>query len=216
MIAGSFNARPRVIEAVQEEIMPTTCQPSTLTLRRIVLSVTCAIVSLGFCTPAFSQTTFDWSGSDSTHPALVSPLGATAIENAVRRTSEARVGWNGGAHRRSASYRRLGRWSVFPGLVVGAMLGAAVSCLTTGCGPDTPNIPAGVFPGMFVGGAIAAYAPRRVAAGFLGVGAGMYAGGAVSRAIQGDCSPDHPCRSGVSAGAGAAVGGFLGYSLVSP
>src|SRR5262249_13523516 len=148
----------------------------------------------------------------------VAPFGVASIEDAVRRTTQAGSGWNGGTSRGSTRYRRLGGWAVLPGIIVGAMLGAAVDCLTTRCGSSTPHISACVCPGMLVGGAIAAYAPRRVAAGFLGAGAGMYAGGAIGGAIQGDCSADHPCVTGVGAGAvaGAIAGGFAAYKVVGP
>jgi hypothetical protein len=203
-------------QGVQEEIMTTNDQRSTVTSRRPDRLAVVAIVSLGICTSAFGQSSFPAAdGPDATHEAVVAPFGAAAIDEAVRRTTAASLAWNGRTRYGSPSDRRLGAWAVGPGLIVGAMLGAAVDCLMTTCGRGTPNIPTGVFPGMVAGAAITAYAPRRVAGSFLGVGAGMLAGGGVGGAIQGDCSPNHPCREGVAAGAavGAAAGGFVGFRL---
>jgi hypothetical protein len=70
---------------------------------------------------------------------------------------------------------------------------------------------------MFVGAAITALAPRRVAGTFLGVGGGIFAGSLIGGAIEGDCRPDHPCTKGVLIGdtVGATAGGLLAFRMLS-
>ena len=71
----------------------------------------------------------------------------------------------------------------YPWPIFGAMLGGAVDCLVTRC---TAQVPKGVWPGMFAGMAITAFAPRRVAGTFLGAGGSIVAGSLIGGAIEGD------------------------------
>ena len=77
------------------------------------------------------------------------------------------------------------------------MLGGAVDCLVTRCTAQVPN---GVWPEMFAGMAITAFAPRRVAGTFLGVGGSIVAGSLIGGAIEGDYRADHTCTKGVLIG----------------
>ena len=178
------------------------------------------VVMLALSTPAMGQ---------SAAPQL--PLGgavstAAAGPLASAMTSEANQLVAAGAATRvsAAQFRsthtlrkRLGKWAVIPGIFVGAFLGAAVDCSINGCGPGSPNIPAGVGYGMLVGVVTTAFAPRQVAGTFLGVGGGAVAGSLIGVAIEGDCSPDHPCDTGATIGGsvGAIGGGVVGYRMSS-
>jgi hypothetical protein len=111
--------------------------------------------------------------------------------------------------------KQLGPWAAIPGALLGGMLGGAVDCLVSGCGPGSPQVPTGAFVGTLVGAVASVVAPRQVAGGFLGVGGGLIAGGLAGAAIEGDCRPDHPCEKGTLIGApiGAIGGGLLGYRM---
>jgi hypothetical protein len=170
--------------------------------------VTCAIVGmLALCTPALGQSMASQPlASAMTREAnqLVAAGAATRVNAAQSRPTR-------------TPRKRLGKWAVIPGIFVGAFLGAAVDCSLTGCGPGSPNIPAGVGYGMLVGVVTTAFAPREVAGTFLGVGGGAFAGSLIGVTIEGDCRPDHPCDTGATIGAsvGSIGGGVVGYRMSS-
>jgi hypothetical protein len=191
-----------------EEAMPIPHRPSPVTLGSIARQAIAAAVTLfALCTSALSQTVSE--GVLVTHREVAN---REQVIDATARPAVAQSAAVQTAPGRAPARRRLGRWATIPGAFLGAMLGGAIDCLVTRCTAQVPN---GVWPGMFVGAAITALAPRRVAGTFLGVGGGIVAGSLIGGAIEGDCSTDHPCTKGVLIGdtVGATAGGLLGYRL---
>jgi hypothetical protein len=194
-----------------EEVMLIPHRSSVATLGSIARHVTSVVVAtFALCTPALSQTPprVVMEGVLVTYQDVASHepvLDAIARPNAAQ-TATARA---------PAGRRRLGRWATIPGTIFGAMLGGAVDCLVTRC---TAQVPTGVWPGMFAGMAITAFAPRRAAGTFLGVGGGIVAGSLTGGAIEGGCNADHPCTKGVLIGdtVGATAGGLLAFRMLSP
>jgi hypothetical protein len=180
---------------------------SAMTLRTIARhAIVTAVTMFALCTPALSQTVSE-GVLVTFRDADRGQIGDANTRHAVAQTAAAQT-----APGRAPARRRLGRWATIPGTIFGAMLGGAVDCLVTRCTAQVPN---GVWPGMFAGMAITAFAPRRVAGTFLGVGGGIVAGSLIGGAIEGDCRADHPCTKGVLIGdtVGATAGGLLGYRV---
>jgi len=188
--------------------MQTRYRSPALTLGAATRRATFAIVvMLALCTPAMGQ---------STAPPLLASAMTREANQLVAAGAATRVNAAQSTPTRTPR-RRLGKWAVIPGIFVGAFLGAAVDCSFNGCGPGSPNIPAGVGYGMLVGIVTTAFAPREVAGTFLGVGGGAFAGSLIGVTIEGDCRPDHPCDTGASIGAsvGSIGGGVVGYRMSS-
>lgn len=174
-------------------------------MRHVIAAV---VTTFALCTPALSQTVSEGvlvTFRDVADRGQIAD--AEHTRHAVAQTAAAQT-----APGRAPARRRLGRWATIPGTIFGAMLGGAVDCLVTRC---TAHVPNGVWPGMFAGMAITAFAPRRVAGTFLGVGGGIVAGSLIGAASEGDCRADHPCTKGVLIGdtVGATAGGLLGYRV---
>jgi hypothetical protein len=94
------------------------------------------VVMLALCTPALGQ---------STAPQPLARAMTREANQLVAAGAATRV--NAAQSRPTRTPRkRLGKWAVIPGIFVGAFLGAAVDCSLNGCGPGSPNIPAGVGP----------------------------------------------------------------------
>jgi hypothetical protein len=188
--------------------MPIPHRPAAVTLGSIARhTIATVVTTFALCTPALSQTVSEG--------VLVTYRDVADREQVIDATARHAVGQTAAAQTapgRAPARRRLGRWATIPGALLGAMLGGAVDCLVTRCTAQVPN---GVWAGMFSGMAITAFAPRRVAGTFLGVGGGIVAGSLIGGAIEGDCRADHPCTKGVLIGntVGATAGGLLGYRL---
>ncbi len=173
-------------------------------MRHVIAAV---VTTFALCTPALSQTVSEGVLVTFRDVADRGQIADANTRHAVAQTAAAQT-----APGRAPARRRLGRWATIPGTIFGAMLGGAVDCLVTRCTAQVPN---GVWPGMFAGMAITAFAPRRVAGTFLGVGGGIVAGSLIGAASEGDCRADHPCTKGVLIGdtVGATAGGLLGYRV---
>jgi len=188
--------------------MPIPYRPSAVRLGSFARHAIAGVVTMFvLCTPALSQTVSEGVLVTYRDVAIPEQIGDAIARHAVAPTAAAQTPAG-----RAPARRRLGRWATIPGALLGAMLGGAVDCLVTRCTAQVPN---GVWPGMFAGMAITAFAPRRVAGTFLGVGGGIVAGSLIGGAIEGDCRADHPCTKGVLIGdtVGATAGGLLGYRL---
>jgi hypothetical protein len=200
-----------VPSSLLEDAMLIPHRSSAVTLSSIARHATSVVVAtFALCTPALSQT----PPRAVMEGVLVTYQDGASHEkviNAIARPNAAQTA----TARAPAGRRRLGRWATIPGAIFGAMLGGAVDCLVTRCTAQVPN---GLWPGMFAGMAITAFAPRRAAGTFLGVGGGIVAGSLIGGAIEGDCRADHPCTKGVLIGApvGATAGGLLAFRMLSP
>ena len=189
--------------------MPILHRSPAVTLGSIARQALAAVVTtFALCTPALAE-----NARVGMEGVLVTFRDAANREQVIDANARPAVAQTAAAQTaagRAPARRRLGRWATIPGTIFGAMLGGAVDCLVTRCQAQVPN---GVWVGMFTGMSITAFAPRRVAGTFLGVGGGIVAGTLIGSAIEGDCRPDHPCTKGVLIGdtVGATTGGLLGY-----